>query len=375
MVRPDLSPRLAHSCLRRLPLLSLGAIAFLLLALTPASPAHAANFYGVWIQASNFDVPGVPRAELDIAGTPYLLLETQDPTTPLNALLWNPTSTISLAPGPNVDVHLCKGFAGMQTATGVQIFAFGNFEVGGVTTRLIMWDGGSWGFAQGPVLGVIPNQIRVRNTATGPELWLAGPVMSFPGIQGLPSIARFDGTQWSSPGLVNGVVTELAIVDEGLPAGESVYLAGDFATAGGIQTQNVARFDGSWSNLAGGVAGSEPLLSVVEFTPGQPEIWLTVTASPTEQALYRWRDGAWDDVTPSLPNGSTGLFGRVASLPTFFGTMVICEKTAFTSEGPRNFGSSETRQGRRQRASRRRAVRTRRRSSRRFLRVRRAGTR
>ncbi len=312
----------------------LRAVALFLLAATlfTAPICAGAGIYGGWVPAPDVLAPGIPVAELTIGGSPYLLLEGAGSAAPLDAVLWNPGNTISLTPGPGVVIDILNGVAGMQTSAGPRVFAWGNFELAGVATRIMMWDGTAWGLPGGAILGVVPRVADVRNTPAGPELWVGGDLMLFPGLAGATSLAHFDGVQWATPGVVLGIVKELMVAAEGSLNGDSIYIAGALGSAGGVPLQNLGRYDGGWSDVAGGLPGPDHSLSLIEFTPGQPEIWVTVAPAigVSGASLFQLAQGVWEDRTPPFQSMLPSTFGQLSLLPTFFGPWVFTELPTFT---------------------------------------------
>ena len=66
-------------------------------------------------------------------------------------------------------------------------------------------------------------------------------------------IAKWDGSAWSALGSgMNGIVHALAMDDAG-----NLYAGGDFAIAGGVAANHIAKWDGStWSALGSGMNGA-----------------------------------------------------------------------------------------------------------------------
>jgi hypothetical protein len=80
----------------------------------------------------------------------------------------------------------------------------------------------------------------------GDELWVAGAFQLSEELGGISNLAVYDGETWAAPsgGEADGPVFEL------LNAGDVLYAAGAFASVGGVESANVAAFDGlSWSAL------------------------------------------------------------------------------------------------------------------------------
>src|SRR5262245_34912649 len=79
--------------------------------------------------------------------------------------------------------------------------------------------------------------------ASGPALF-AGGNFAVAGNVAASSVARFDGTSWSSLGDgIDGSVFALAVFDDG--RGRALYAAGSFERAGDVPAKNIARWDGT----------------------------------------------------------------------------------------------------------------------------------
>ena len=148
-----------------------GLVCTLLLTFGASAELHANNPFGSLVPVPNLSIPGTPEAELNINGEAFLLLSTDLPLNPIEAQLWNPTNSIPLVFPATVTANDIEGVTGMQTAQGPRVFFWGDFEVSGVATRLIEWDGTNWDLPGGAVEGITPSAVAVRQTGGGPELW------------------------------------------------------------------------------------------------------------------------------------------------------------------------------------------------------------
>lgn len=122
------------------------------------------------------------------------------------------------------------------------------------------------------------NCLQYFDSGSGPELYAGGKFNKTNDDQAFlgNGIAKWDGTQWSSllGGVVGGggaglnlmTVSTMTVWDDG--TGEALYIGGNFNFAGGVQTNGLAKWDGtSYSQLAGGVhTGSGPILPT-DLTP------------------------------------------------------------------------------------------------------------
>ena len=317
--------------LRRLTLVCLPLFA------TPAF-AQSPGIFGNWINApSLLGVLGTPAAELTVNGSPYLLLVTPHPLLGINTLLWNPTDKIFLTQSTGIVINSLDEVVGLQMSSGPRVFLSGDFEVAGTATRIAMWDGTNWTLPGGAVTGVAPRSMVVRETPTGPELWVGGSLISFPGITGPTGLARFDGTQWSQPGALVGFVEQIVSSDESHPSGDVLYLGGMFTSIGGISAQGFARYDGTWDPLPGAPTGTDATLSVIELAPGDVHLWVTLNIAPGNWEIHSHQGGVWTDRTPPpVPPFSNYVLidpGPVSLLPTSSGSLVFLSSTFANGSG------------------------------------------
>ena len=135
----------------------------------------------------------------------------------------------------------------------------GDFHfAGGVSVfEIAKWDGTTWSALSGPnTIGTNNrvNALAVYDDGGGPALFAGGFFTHAGGIW-VNRIAKWDSTAWSTLGDPPNMGTDrwiqaLAVSeDEGSPA---LYAGGEFALAGGMAIERIARWNGStWSRLAG----------------------------------------------------------------------------------------------------------------------------
>ena len=132
------------------------------------------------------------------------------------------------------------------------LYAGGSFwTAGGVTVNYIArWDGTAW-HALGAGMDTAVSALAVAPDGT----LYAGGYFTTAGGVAAHRIARWDGTQWHALGSgIDEMVYTLAVGQDG------VYAGGYFTTAGGEPANNIARWDpatSTWHPLGSGVGGPD----------------------------------------------------------------------------------------------------------------------
>lgn len=229
-----------------------------------------------------------------------------------NGSVWSPLST-----GMNAPV---QAFAALPNG---EVVAGGDFEGAGgvVATKIARWTGAAWAALgtgmRGSVIPGQPTRVYALVTLPNGDLVAGGQFATAGGVIA-NCIARWNGTTWSPLGTgLSGpwpVVYALAV----LPNGD-LLAGGQFLAAGGTAANNLARWDGtSWSAFGGGTSSTLPL------TPGQVEALLvepdgsvivcggfnTVGNTPANH-IARWDGVAWS----ALGSGTDMALYALARLP------------------------------------------------------------
>lgn len=209
---------------------------------------------------------------------------------------WDGAAWATIGAGVDGETHSILPF---EQDGAVRVVAAGLFTSAGDVTanNIALWDGEAWtalGAGLDPYVYVVT---RFRD-----ELYAAG---SFSGNskRRLQAIARWDGDDWRPmPAELKGrgpfyyvAVYATAIWNDG--AGESLYFAGDFLSAGDLKTGPIARWDGStWHKLGGELSGRIFSLDVAR---GRPDWPLLVGGSALRVdgvsygALAEWTGTTW----------------------------------------------------------------------------------
>jgi hypothetical protein len=170
---------------------------------------------------------------------------------------WSALPDSSLAAGLPGDV---RALAVYDDGTGPALYAGGGFATtaAGLSNHIARWDGSAWSVLSGPLATGVDGAVEalaVYDDGLGPALYAGGTFVTAGGVE-VNNVARWDGSTWaalsgpSGTGTSSGIVRALTVYDDG--SGPSLYAAGWFENAGGITVNNVARWDGNgWSALSG----------------------------------------------------------------------------------------------------------------------------
>ncbi len=209
------------------------------------------------------------------------------------------------------------------TLPGGELLVGGQFDSAGAVgvNNLALWVGGIWTTLVNGMQG------RVFALATMPngDLIVGGEFTSVHGVAA-NNIARWDGTQWSplGAGLVGGLagatfraVLALAV----LPNGDLVA-GGTFTVAGGLSANWIARWDGTaWSALGSGmtaVPGTErgvtalATLSNGDLVAGGN---FAAAGGVTANNVARWDGTSWSPLGSGLPVTYNGAVRALTTLP------------------------------------------------------------
>ncbi|MCI0540197.1 MAG: Ig-like domain-containing protein, partial [Verrucomicrobiales bacterium] len=196
---------------------------------------------------------------------------------------------------------------------GPALFAAGTFDkAGGVPCNsLAKWDGKQWvplgsGLTQPPFTG-FANALAVYDDGSGPALFVGGRFTQAGGV-GARSMAKWDGTTWTAlaegirPGQIGvGEVNALAVFNDSLIAG------GVFGTAGNVEAQSIARWNGTqWAALGSGTSG--PVRALVTFNDGSgPALFVggmfAEAGGVTVNNIAKWNGATWGGLAGGIGAG------------------------------------------------------------------------
>jgi len=234
---------------------------------------------------------------------------------------WDGVQWSPLGGGTNAPVWALTVFDD-GSGSGPALYAGGSFtSAGGVAAnRVAKWDGVEWsplgnGLGSFEVLA-----LTVFDDGNGPALY-AGGTFSTAGEVEASRIAKWDGTMWSPLGSgmgggANPLVHALAVFDDGGGSGPALYAGGQFTTAGGEEANNIAKWDGStWAPLGSGTDEPVQVLRVFDGgSEGGSALYaggfFTVAGGVEANQIAKWDGDAWSAL-------GSGMSGRVDALTAF----------------------------------------------------------
>jgi len=213
--------------------------------------------------------------------------------------------------------------------SGPALYVGGYFTSAGGRTvnRVAKWDGSAWFRLESPS-GVGTSDwvctLAVYDDGSGSALYVGGYFATAGGVT-VNHIARWNGSTWSAIGGPSGTGTNravltLAVYDDG--SGPALYAGGDFATAGGVIANHVARWDGSaWSGLSepSGVGASDEVYALAVYDDGSgPALYaggaLGAAGGAIVDGVGKWDGHVWSGLGgPS----AVGVNGEVYALAVY----------------------------------------------------------
>jgi hypothetical protein len=189
------------------------------------------------------------------------------------------------------------------------LLAGGGFTSAGgiIVNHIASWSGGQWsGLGGGNGVDGVVSALAVNANS---DVVAGGIGMSFAGATATNSIARWDGATWHPLGQgVVGDVDALAADPEG-----SLYVGGEFTTAGGLSANNVAGWNAGWSALGSGTNGRVRALAVgpgaVLYAGGS----FGSAGGAAANRIARWNGVSWSALGSGI---GVGYHGTVYALAT-----------------------------------------------------------
>jgi hypothetical protein len=206
---------------------------------------------------------------------------------------WDGSTWKTLGVGMSGGLVLNETFVYTLISYNGELVAGGYFDkAGGVpVNNIARWNGSSWKpFERGMNSNVYGLTVYNDELIAGGDFTIAGGVSA-------NKIARWDGSSWQSlgSGMSGGrwsMVFVLTVYNGELIAG------GNFTTAGGVAASNIARWDGSsWHPLGSGMTGGEDYTYVYALTVYNGELiaggWFTTAGNVNSQGIARWDGSSW----------------------------------------------------------------------------------
>lgn len=226
---------------------------------------------------------------------------------------WDGAAFVPLGSGVDGTVH---ALVVHDEGAGDALYAGGAFTSAGGSpaSRIARWDGANWSPLGAGLAGEV-TALTVFDDGTGSALYAGG---RFAG-----GLAKWDGASWSivGGGLSNGTPNEvfaLTVLDDGLGGAPLLYAGGQFRLAGGVNVDNVARWDGqAWSSPGSGIPGTVRALATFDdgaetkVYAGGPfgvrvwngATWASVASSLNVVALEVFDDGSGPALVAGAPSG------------------------------------------------------------------------
>ena len=227
---------------------------------------------------------------------------------------WNGSNWSGFGPG----FSWGSGPIGAAVATrGQDVYVGGIFitNISGVPVRnLGKWNGSTWSEVGGGV-----DELVYRMLFKGNDLYVSG-IFSRVGALDATNIARWDGTNWHALGsglfgATNGFPAPIAST-MALDANGHLIVGGNFRYAGGVEVNNIARWDGSqWHALGNGVFNGGPSLSVNAVAVLSNNVYVAgvfrSASGVNATNIARWDGAQWHAMGggPSGTNTSLAIVG------------------------------------------------------------------
>jgi hypothetical protein len=216
-------------------------------------------------------------------------------------------------------------FGGALAGVGSDVWVGAQFTgAGGIgAVNIARWTGSAWAVAtttpgQGMGAADFYPGVRALARSSSGDLYATG-VFEFAGTTPAISIVKFDGTSWSALGTgLEG--TNFANYGHGFGEalafyGVDLYVGGNFATAGGVTVNHIARWNGSsFTALGTGVGGGQVTVDALIEYNGELYVggsFSTVNGSPLA-GLARWNGSTWSAVGSGV-NGAVTAFAILGS--------------------------------------------------------------
>lgn len=234
---------------------------------------------------------------------------------------WNGSTWSTLASGSVGMNESVNSLLLHDQGSGPRLYVGGYFSLAGNVnaSQIAMWDGLTWSALTGPSGNSLDGGVHALamwDSGDGPVLYVSG-AFQRAGGQTAWHIARWNGSAWSALADAggNGVNTSdvyaLAVWDDG--GGASLYVGGHLARAGGVNVSGIAKWDDStWSALeTSAVHGLSGVQALLVWDDGSgPALYAAGdfdTAGRLDaNSIAKWDGGRWWPLSGPAGNGLNG---------------------------------------------------------------------
>lgn len=204
---------------------------------------------------------------------------------------------------------------GMNGIPASLLFKSNDLYVGGIFTQagsvtasnIVRWDGANWWPLGTGIYGATNGfsgsvALKMALDANG-DLIVCGNFRYAGGVE-VNNVARWDGNQWHAlgSGVFGGGSGQT--VNDVKVLGTNIYVAGVFKSASGVNATNLARWDGTqWYAMGGGPSGTNSALAIIGtniYTAGN----FTNIGGVAARYVARWNGQAWQALAPGLTGGT-----------------------------------------------------------------------
>jgi FG-GAP-like repeat len=193
-----------------------------------------------------------------------------------------------------------SGSVSAIAVSGNDVYVGGSFKtVGGVVANgIAKWNGTSWSALGGGVSGGEFGHVDAI-AVSGSDVYIGGDFTTAGGISA-NRIAKWNGSSWSAlgSGVSGGVASITTKVNALAASGSNIYVGGNFTTAGGVNTNYIAKWNGSnWSALGTGVRDIGGFNSVVALAVSGNDVYagggFKTIGGVSVNGIAKWDGASW----------------------------------------------------------------------------------